>query len=195
MKYYSNILEKVKFYEERRGIEYAKTDGYLYKTLKVLYILALVYTFVINIFFVSGVLVSKTKFSVLQNTMYSVIALTVLLIGSLVIMRFKKSLWANIVSFAANILACLGLGLSYGVLLTDVVGFLGFKVSFFYRHLVPLCIMVLLTIWLTVIAIRAIVKTRKNYKKIVENIYSSYNVSAEDGNFTEEEWEEILKNA
>ena len=42
MKLQQNILNRVRQVEEKRGIVYAKTDGKLYKTLKVFYIIFLV---------------------------------------------------------------------------------------------------------------------------------------------------------
>ena len=85
----------------------------------------------------------------------------------------------------------MGLGFTFGILLKDVIGF---EVSFYWRHLVPLCLLLLLSVALFIIAVRAIAKTQKIYKKIVENIYSSHSISAEESNFTAEEWDEILKN-
>ncbi len=191
MKMYDNILQKVAQYEEKRGIVYAKTDGKLYKTLKVLYVLIFCYTMVMNTFFLLGTSLSETVFNALKNSIYTVIGLSVSLIASLVIMRFKNKIWANIVSLVLNVLSCTGLCFTFGVLLQDVIGF---KVSFYWRHLAPLCLMVALSVALFIVAIKAILKTQKNYKKIVDNIYTSHSVSAEDSNFTAEEWDEILKN-
>ncbi len=190
MKMYDNILEKVRVYEEKRGIVYAKTDGNLYKGFKVFYILLFAFTFVMNSFFLLGTLLSETLFTSLKDSIYTVAGLSVVLIASLVIMKFKNSIWANIVSLLLNLLACTGLCLTFGVLLQDVIGF---KISFYWRHLAPLCLMALVSVVLTVIALRAITKRNKTYKKIVENIYTQYTAS-EDTTLSDEQWDEVLKN-
>ena len=51
----------------------------------------------------------------------------------------------------------------------------------------------IVTLALTVVALRAILKTQKTYKKIVENIYTTYTAS-EDATLTDEQWEDVLKN-
>ena len=189
MKMYNNILEKVALYEEKRGIVYAKTDGNLYKGLKGFYVLLFVYTMVINLFFLLGAALSETVYSTLKNSVYTVLGLSIALIISLVLMRFKNTVWANIMSLALNVLSCVGLTITFGVLLQDVIGF---KISFYWRHLVPLCLMVIVDIAFTIIALRAIFKTQKTYKKIVENIYTTHTTS-EDTVLSDEEWEEVLK--
>ncbi len=189
MKMYDNILEKVAQYEEKRGIVYAKTDGNLYKGLKVFYVLLFIYTMVMNLFFLLGAALSETVYSNLKNSVYTVLGLSITLIISFVLMRFKNTIWANIISLALNVLSCVGLAITFGVLLQDVIGF---KTSFYWRHLAPLCLMVIVDIALAVIALRAIFKTQKTYKKIVENIYTTHTTS-EDTVLSDEEWEEVLK--
>lgn len=189
MKMHSNILEKVRIYEEKRGITYPKTDGKLYNSFKVLYVISLIYTLGVNLLFLLGCAIGESIFEALENSVYTVIALSVLLIASLVIMRFRKFIWVHIVTFLFNVLSSVGLCFTFATLLKDVVGF---KPKFYYCHLVPLCLMVIFTVVLTVVAIRAILKTQKNYKIILENLYSAYN-TVDDGNISNEEWDEILK--
>lgn len=191
MKMYENILEKVRLYEEKRGITYAKTDGKLYIGVKALYIISLVYTFGVNLLFLLGSLLSETVFKALENSIYTVIALSVALIAAWVVMGFKKHLWAHIVAFVLNTLACVGLGITFGRLLTDVIGF---KAKFYYCHLVPLSLAVLCSIILTIIAVRAIIKTQKTYKIVVENLYNAQKAEDDGKAVSEEEWDEILKN-
>ena len=189
MKMYDNILQKVRLYEEKRGIVYTKTDGKLYKGLKFFYILLFVYTMVMNLFFLLGAVLSETVFIALKNSVFTVFGLSMTLVVSLVVMRFKNTVWANILSAVLNVLSCVGLGFTFGVLLQDVIGF---KASFYWRHLVPLCLMVIVTLALNFVALRAVFKTRKTYKKMVENIYSTYQAS-EETVLSDEQWEEVLK--
>lgn len=193
MKLYYNILERVRAVEEKRGIKYAKTDGKLYCTLKVFYIIAFAYTMGINLLFTLGTVISEINFKNLKNSLITVTVFSVLLIASLVIMRFKDKLWANITSGVLNLLSSVGLLFSFAVLMEDSIGFMGLKTNFYWRHFIPLVLIIILSVWLTVIAVRSIIKTNSAYKKVVENIYALHKVSAEESNFTEEQWDEILR--
>ena len=190
MKMHSNILEKVRLYEEKRGISYAKVDGALYKGIKVFYIISLIYTFGVNAMFIFGSILVESIFETLKNSVYTVIALSFALVAAWVIMGFKKYVWAHIVSCVLNALSCVGLTFTFGRLLADVIGF---KPKFYYCHLAPLSLSVVLSIILTIIAVRGILKTQKTYKKIVENIYEEYKAT-EENSLSDEEWGEVLKN-
>ena len=52
VEYKYNVLKRVRQVEEKNGIIYAKTDGRLYKTLKVLYTVVFAYTLAVNLLFV-----------------------------------------------------------------------------------------------------------------------------------------------
>jgi hypothetical protein len=166
MKINDEILQKVSLYEEKHGIVYAKTDGSLYKTLKGLYVLAFCYTMVMNFLFVIGNVMSEMRFEIFKNTVYMVLTLSAGLILSLAIISFKKYCWAHIAGFLLNTAACMGLTVVYARQLEDVIGY---KTSFYWRHFVPLCLMVLLNLVITVIAVRAILKFNKNCKTVIEN--------------------------
>ena len=77
----------------------------------------------------------------------------------------------------------------------DTLGLFGFKYSFYWRHLAPLVLLVILTVILTAIAVRARVKTEKQYKKVTENLYKLYNVTVgnESDGITDEQWETFLQ--
>ncbi len=188
MKYNEDILTKVRIYEEKRGINYAKTDGKLYKTLKVLYVLMFAYTMVINLLYILGTLLLEDLSTVQKNILYTVSALCVSLVVSLIVMRFKKYLWANIAYTVLNILSCVGLCVTFGVISADPVGFLGFLPLFYYRHFAPLLIMTVLTVWLFVIALNSFIKTRKCYNTILENLYNST-----ETDINSLEWEKIVE--
>ena len=52
MKMQESVLKRVRMIEEKHGITYAKTDGKLYKALRVSYTLLFIYTMGINLLFV-----------------------------------------------------------------------------------------------------------------------------------------------
>ena len=192
-----NILQRVRQIEEKAGIKYAKTDGKLYKSLKVVYVIAFIYSMVMNVLYLLGNLLiysGKESFANIKNTLITVTVATVGLIAALVFAKFKKQIWANITAVVLNLFSGVFLILTFAHLLEDDLGFLGYKFSFYWRHSVPLLLIIILSIWICIIALREILKTQKQYKKVVENLYEKYNVSSENEQLSEEEWDEFLKN-
>lgn len=197
MKLQQNILNRVRQVEEKRGIVYAKTDGKLYKTLKILYILLLVYTFIINALFVLSnfmVYYGTDSFKGLKKPIITVICGTLCFIASLFILKFKDKIWANITTLILNLLPSLLTVLVYANLMEDSLGLFGYKYSFYWRHSVPLALIAVFAIWLSVLALRANIKTKKQYKKITENLYNQYHISEENEQLSEEEWQEFIEN-
>ena len=192
MKMYDNILRKVDEYEYKRGITYAKPEGKLYKYTKVLYVLVFIYAMLMNLFFVLGISMSDTLKQQMEAPLYSVLILMVVLIGSIILTKFKQKIIPAIASFVLNALSCTGLILVFAPLMERPEG--GFKAPFFWRHLIPLCVLFLLNLIINVILIRAGLKKRKTYKKIVDNAYAMHHTSIEDGSLDEDKWEEVLKN-
>ena len=197
MKLQQNILNRVRKVEEKRGIVYAKTDGKLYKTLKVFYIIFLVYTFIINALFVLSnfmVYYGTDSFKGLKKPIITVICGTFCFIASLFVLRFKDKIWANIATLILNLLPSLLTVLVYANLMEDSLGLFGYKYSFYWRHSVPLALIAVFAIWLSVLALRANIKTKKQYKKITETLYNQYHISEENEQLSEEEWQEFIEN-
>lgn len=167
MKISADILEKVRLYEGNNRIRYAKTDGSLYKSVKAVYFLAVLFTLVMNFFFIMGNVLSQDRFEVFKNSVYMVALLSVLLIAALVLIKFKDYCLAHITAFLLNVGSCVCLTVVFARQLEDVVGY---KASFYWRHFAPLCLIVLLSLWTTIIAVRAILKTQKSYEIVMENI-------------------------
>ena len=190
MKMQENVLRRVRMVEEKNGIKYAKTDGKLYKVLRVLYIITFAYTMGINLLFISGMLLvygGTDKFSSVTNSLISVCVCTAVIIAGFVLSFFKFKLIAGIMSIVPEIF----LIPVFGSVMKDNLGFMGFTASFFWRHFIPLFLLVILVTATTVIAVRARIKTEKQYKKVADNIYRLYKESGAD--ITDEQWEEFLK--
>ena len=197
MDYKYNVLKRVRQVEEKNGIKYAKTDGKLYGTLKVLYTIIFAYTLAINsLFILSNFIVyyGNENFNSVKVSLVTVTIATLLLIAAFVIMRFKNKVWANYASGITNLLVAVLLVLTFANLMQDSLGLFGYVYSFYWRHAVPLLLIAVFAVWLSVIAIRANIKTDKQYKKVMENIYAQYNLSAENEQLSEEQWEEFLEN-
>lgn len=191
MKMQESVLRRVRTVEEKNGIKYAKTDGKLYKTLRVFYAIVFAYTMAINLLYISGMALvygGTEDFKNVVNSLISVCVCTALIIGGFVLSFFRFKLVAGIISIVSEIF----LIPVFGLVLRDSLGFMGFKVSFFWRHLIPLVLLVILMTATTVIAVRAKFKTEKQYKKVTDNLYSLYKQSGAD--ISDEQWEEFLKN-
>ena len=96
MKMQESVLRRVRMVEEKNGIKYAKTDGKLYKTLRVLYSLVFIYTVGINLLFISGMLLvygGTDKMAGILNSLISVCVCTALIIAGYVLSFFKFKLF------------------------------------------------------------------------------------------------------
>ncbi len=195
MKKFEGVLKRVRALEEKNGIRYSKPDGKLYKTLKVLYVLVFSYTMVINTLFLLGMWLNVdagiAKLSDVFNYLLSVLICSVLIIAGLVFSNLRFYLTAGLMSTLPSVF----LMPVYAVLLReDFGGILGLKYSFYYKHGIPLALMILFMVWITVIAKRAEIKTDRMYKKVTENLFGMYTVAEGDAeNLSEEQWAEFLE--
>lgn len=197
MEFQYNILMRVREIERKNGINYAKIDGALFSGIKVLYILICFYTLIINFLSAAGLSITNhTEHNAdsIKSLIITIIVASILLIAGLVIIKFREKIWANITFVSINLLSSIYLLLTFGKELKDGIGFLGYNFSFYWRHAIPLTLIAILSIWLFIIALRAILKTQKEYKKVVETIYQQYLATALEGQTSEEEWQEYLKN-
>jgi len=194
MKKYDGVLQRVRDVEKKNGIVYAKPDGKLYITLKVLYSIVGIWTFFMNLFYVLGFLLMYSgtdNMKTVANSLITVSVCTGVMILGYVLNCCKIYLAGGIASIAP---AALLIPL-FGNVLEDGLGFMGYKLSFYWRHLGPLAVMIILMIIMTVIAVRANIKLDRQYKRVCENLFNMYNVDPQSGNeLTEEQWDEFLKN-
>lgn len=196
MKKFEGVLKRVRALEEKNGIKYAKPDGKLYKTLKVLYVLVFSYTMAINTLFLLGMWLNIdagiSKLSDIFNYLLSVSVCSVLIIAGLVFSNLRFYLTAGLLSVLPSVF----LMPVYAVLLKeDFGGILGLKYSFYYKHGIPLALMIIFMVSMTVIAKRAEIKTDRMYKKVTENLFGMYTIAEGDAeNLSEEQWAEFLEN-
>ena len=224
MKMYDGVLQRVKQIEDKHGIKYATTDGALYKILSVLLIIALIYTIGINLLCVAGAALKISSLysgtvATIEGKDYTEIEYweyqgldskkmeenivggnrelminagicSILLILGFVLNRLRLYLAGGVIAVAPAI---------YSVFyfmhnLTDSGGVVGLSPKFYWRHLIPLCIIIITAVWLTVIAVRAKFKLERQYKKVSENLFNMYNVELSQNEFlTDEQWDDFLK--
>lgn len=190
MKMQESVLRRVRMVEEKHGITYAKTDGRLYKALRVSYTLLFIYTMGINLLFICGMLITRLgtdNFKGILNSLITVIVCTVLIIAGFCLSFTRFKLAAGLLSALPEIM----LIVVFGALMKDSLGVMGFKVSYFWRHFAPLLILVILMAVTTVIAVRARIKTEKQYKKVLDNLYALYSLNSDD--ISDEQWEAFLE--
>ena len=150
MKKYDGVLQRVRDVEKKNGIVYAKPDGKLYITLKVLYSIVGIWTFFMNLFYVLGFLLMYSgtdNMKTVANSLITVSFCTGVMILGYVLNCCKIYLAGGIASIAP---AALLIPL-FGNVLEDGLGFMGYKLSFYWRHLGPLAVMIILMIIMTVI--------------------------------------------
>lgn len=190
MKMQESVLRRVRMVEEKHGITYAKTDGRLYKALRVSYTLLFIYTMGINLLFICGMLLTRLgtdNFKGVLNSLITVIVCTVLIIAGYVLSFTRFKLVSGILSVLPEIM----LVVVFGAIMKDSLGVMGFKASYFWRHFAPLLILVILMAVTTVIAVRARFKTEKQYKKVLDNLYALYSLNSDD--ISDEQWEAFLE--
>ncbi len=191
MKKYYGVLQRVRMVEEKNGIRYAKPDGKLYFALKFIYSALGLWTFFMNLFFILGFLLMYSgteNFASVKNSIITVAVCTGVLVLGYVLNCCKLYLAGGILSVAPAVF----LIPLFGGILEDSLGFLGYKISFYWRHFGPLALMVILMVWLTALAVRATIKTDRQYKKVTENLFNRYNVSDDGSDVSEEQWDEFL---
>lgn len=190
MKMQEGVLTRVRILEAKHGIKYAKTDGALYRTLRVAYTVIFAYTLAINLLFILGMLLTHSDGNslnaTLKNSLITVAVSSFLIIGGYCLSFSRFKLVSGIISVIPEAL----LIAVFGVLMRDSLGFLGFAPSFYWRHAVPLALLAVLISATTAIAVRARLKTEKQYKKVMDNLYSVYSVGTND--ITDEQWNAFL---
>lgn len=196
MKKIEGIKKRAEYVEWKSGKIYAKPDGSLYKFFNGLCYIAFFYTLIINLLYIVGVIMHLSfdtvadKKSILGFTS-AVCVCTLLLITYFVLSRLKFSLLAPIF----NIVPSLTLGIMFVFQLKagglDKALF-GLKYSYYYNHLLPLFIILLCSIIMIIIALRAKMIFNKFYRETEMQLYDLYTKNTQDP--TEESWLEFAKN-
>ena len=188
MKMQESVLRRVRIMEEKNGIRYAKKGERLYTVLRVLYGLIGVYTVAINLLFIAGMML---RYGTDMSGSFTAALITVsictgLIVAGYIMISFPLDLPGGLISAAAEVF----LVLTFAHLMEDSLGFKGYKYSFYWRHLIPLVLLVILITWMTVIAVRAKSKTKRQYKRVLENLYQLYHTGS-GADVTEEQWQEL----
>ena len=198
MKKYESIMKRVRFIEDKYGIKYAKVDGKLFSGLKVCFTLSFIWAMIMNLLLLAGVWLQTSSNIELsnefKNAIITISVCSIVLILGFTLVCTKLKISGAIVSIASLPMMLI----SFAGLLKDDLGFLGFKLSFYWRHFAPIVLMAIFATSMIIIAVREKYKTNKQYKKIIDNLYKTYstsiNTDGEKAGITDDQWEEFLKN-
>ena len=194
------LLSMLRQKQERLGIHYIKTEGGLYKFFAVVFYIAFAWAVVMCLLSaVSNLIQLSVNLSYLENpngqqaqqipairsNAYSTLLLTAFVIPSVFFISYKKyipSVCFGVVPSVLLIIVC------YNSMSQHIEG--GTFAPFIFRHLLPLCLIIISLAVCGTIGIRQKVLDKKGTDEIAEKIYSKYNVLAD--NITEEQWQKLL---
>lgn len=163
----SNILNDVYKYQNDNYITYKKTSERFYKGLKITYIIAFAYQFLVNIILILGMWFAKKPLesNIIQNTIIA----TILLLLAFIVMFFKYvsvSFLLNIISIPFELTLMLpGLILNAGTV--DIKG------AFYWQYLVPMIIILAVSLYMAVISSKERYLIKRDYKKLAQEKYNT----------------------
>ncbi len=200
MKKNEKIVEKVKQYQNKRGVRYATHEGELYKFLKVLYTLTFAYNLVFNVFYILVILVSldagSFNYNAARFNFLTVCIATGVMIAGYVLTLISKTRWAgrivSVVALAASALALFsavsGSETATGI---EITRFLGVPFYYWWRHLIPALAGVAVLAWMMIIDILAIFRYNRLYKRLEDELYRQFRAKNED-DLSDENWQSFL---
>ncbi len=195
MKRYDNVIKRVRAVEEKYGINYAKTDGTVYKTLAIFGFISGIYYILMSLMFILSVALmissGNADWGAVRNAFITIVFCTAVFILGAVLYFVRFKIVGNIVVLASLPFAFFSFMSRMHV--TDFSGLWGLNAAFYWRHGIPAVLLAVFLISMLVIAIRERLYTDKMYKKITENIYNTYKSTTLE-ELTDEQWEEQLKN-
>lgn len=189
MKLSSVDLEKIARYENKRGIEYAKTGGKLYNGFLIVGFLAWLYMMMMSLLYILGTFLGiSSGTNSWDNDFITVLCAFAVIFFSVLIYAFKLKLPAFFANIAAIPVMAIGFinktkvgNYSSGSDVSEYdPGFLGLKKIFFWRHGIPMLIVFVVCIVLAVIVLRERTIRKKEFNKISENEYKSQIVSDDE---------------
>lgn len=180
------MVERVKKYQNKRGIQYATAEGTLYKALKVLYIIAFAANVLFNSFYILVRLVSLGSDSTGDSDISGLIQISVFtaaLIAGLVLTVIHRTRWVGrFISMAALLASAVALAVitsgsgSAQDINEMMIGNieLHLPLYFYLRHGLPALAGLILLVWMTLIDVLARVRYNRLYKRLEAELYAQY---------------------
>lgn len=191
MKYYDGVLQRVRKIEDKNAISYAKPGGKLYNAIKVIYIVALVYGMLNATFYLLGVFIKYSgHLNEFMGDILPVAISLVALVAGLVCICKKWHIAGSVLTVIPSAVFIF----FFRDRLVDELTVNGVFLKYYWRHLAPMLIVMIIVVWMTVIAIRCQLKTKQQYIRVTENLYNLYKINVTDGEeISEEQWDEFLQ--
>lgn len=180
MKLSSDDLLKLQKYEAKRGIVYAKTKGKLYNSLLLIGFLAWLYMmFMVMLYVIGSFMLANENKNLWDNTFITAFTAFIVTLISPILFTIGFKLAAFITNIiTVPVLASVFIrltevgGNSYSSDVSEVdFGLLGLKKLFYWRHGIPMIIVMVTFIWLAVIIIRERTIIKRELAKIANNEY------------------------
>ena len=198
MKKYDGVLKRVRELEWKYGIAYPRPNEKPYKITRFFYVIFFLWTNIMNVMHIGSIWVKSTENLTAMDdfgngTTFIGVCTAVLILAY--VLRCLKHIYCHIAGFCLTLGASIGLLLTYAPWFEDLTGFLGYKLDFYFRHIVPIALMVILMAILVYIYVNSEIKTDCTYKKVIEALYEKYGTDSEGAAaLSDTKWEEFIKN-
>lgn len=195
MKKHANIALRAQQLEKKHGVYYHTADGKLFKYLRLSVLLVYIYKLLMNLIYIAGAffMLSAENMSINVGVMTAVCASTAVMIAGAVAIYLKSLLF----KFAGLVGLLVAQPMQLAAFAQVMRNGNAIRSQFYWMHLIPAVIILLLSAWMLYIIIHAEHIKNFYYKKVVSNLYAAHHSSlAGDGSqgVSDEEWEEFLKN-
>ena len=191
MAFNENILKRAQEREQKMGIYYNKKGGMLYNVCKWLYVLAFVFTMVINALYIIGILLIKSELpsnsTMNMNGFITVCILTAVMILMLILSKFNANHIIAGVFGGGNAITSVCLTIVFGQMLGNT--YVNLPAKFYLVHLLPLSIILLCSLAMALIVINSYLKTKKSYNLVLEVLFHEYNALPDEN---KPEWEDFI---
>ncbi len=200
MKYIKNIVDRVESAEKRAAVIYAKTDGKLYKWLKILYVVSACFTALMGFFYcisryfkISELMnldikiESLTEINAVKQSIITVLICSAFWLICAVIIKWKQEIVSLLLLLSSGTVACATL---INASKNTAEFNAGINTAFWWRHFVPLLLSLFFIVWMLCIKFRQQYRLKIAYNNMVNRIYETYRRD----DISEEEWEEFLIN-
>lgn len=183
MKFKDNILQLAMDYQYKKGICYAKTNERIYCNLRKFYIVGFIYQAIFMFLLTYG----RAKTGYLNGThVFSSAAISFVFFTAAFVLSFFK---LDIISLPLNIVGTVFLWPIMSEVLF-ISGVFHVKGTFYFKHLIPLVLILIPSIWMCIISTRERHFIKRDYKFIMNRIYTKHHTE----DMSDDEWEEFINN-
>lgn len=198
MKRYDGVLKRVRELEWKYGIAYPRPNEKPYKIMRFFYVIFFLWTNIMNVMHIGSIWIKSTESESIMtdfgDATYFIGACTITLIIAYVL-RLLNNVYCHIGSFVLTLASGIGLLLTYAPWFEDLTGLFGYKIDFYWRHIAPIVLMVILLGILVYIYVNSEIKTERTYNKVIEALYDKYGTDSEGvAKLTDGQWEEFIEN-